>query len=285
MKSKDKQDQIDKLRIIILQTLEYLIEHYTGSFVLDNYDPSRAYFLQEKKQVETYYKQGRLDRIKAKLATFTQNLCLDKDITYQHYIEERTGYRIDLYDELKDRANKILHNGIITNIEELADIEFMILLYRNDPNSSIDVNLYQNMLDRYKEANVSQVKVQRLYTQEEVFDINDRTLKGSFDNELKRQQGLIYKVDSPNGKNWVALHDSGKNEFALTYLIVCADGSSGSVYSAKGKNLPIKAYWKNDSTILIETSNNYETLESYKRITTKSSNISIRYIDNSAFAG
>lgn len=285
MKSKNKQEELDKQRIIILQTLEYLIEHYTGSFVLDDYDPSREYYLQEKNQVETYYKERRLDRIKAKLAKFTQSLCLNKDIMYQHYIEERTGYRIDLYDELQGRTNKILHNGIITNMEELADIEFMILICENNPNSSIDKNLCQNLLDRYYEVDVDQLKVSKLYTQKEVSDINNRKLENQSYNELKIEQGLIYKVDSPNCKNWIALHNSGKNEFALTYLVAGVDGGSGSVYSAKGEHLTIKAYWENDSTILIETSNKYKTLECYKKITTKSSNISIKYIENSAFTG
>jgi hypothetical protein len=48
MISKDKQEELDTHRIIILQTLGYLIEHYTGSFVLDDYDPGKEYYIQEK---------------------------------------------------------------------------------------------------------------------------------------------------------------------------------------------------------------------------------------------
>jgi hypothetical protein len=287
MKSKNKQEELDKQRAIILQTLEYLIEHYTGFFVLDNYDPSKEYYLQEKKQVEKYYKERRLDRITAKLANFTQYLYLKRDIMYQHYIEEKTGHRIDLYEDLRARTNKIIQNGIISSIEEFADIEFMI--GRDESNSSFDKNLLQNILDKYQEANAGQVKVPRLYTQKEILvdaldnseisDINNTKLKDQFYGELKTEQGLIYKINSPNGKNWIALHTSGKNEFTLTYLVVGVDGGSGSAYSAKGENLKIKAYWEDDSTILIETLEKYEVINRYQKITTKTSDINIKYIN------
>lgn len=277
MKSKKKQEELDKQRILVLQILEYLIEHYTGSFVLDDYDLSREYYLQEKNQVEKYYNERRLDKIKAKLAKFIHSLCRYKNIEYTHYIEETTGYRINLYNEIQGRTNKILQNGIIANTEELADIEYMILLCENDPNSSFDKNLYQNLLNRYHKFDESNFIDS--YIKKKVPDINYTKSENQSDKELKIEKGLIYKINSPNSKNWIALYTSGKNEFALTYLVVGVDGGNASVYSAKGENLIINAYWENDSTIVIETSNKYKTSNCYKKITTKSSNISIKYID------
>jgi hypothetical protein len=149
MKSKNKQEELDKQKVIILQTLEYLIENYTGFFVLDDYDPNKEYYLQEKNQVEKHYKERRLDRISAKLANFTQDLYLKTDMMYQHHIEEKTGHRIDLYDDLRVKTNKVIQNGLISGIEEFAGMEFMILTCKNDPDSSFDKSLLQNILDKY----------------------------------------------------------------------------------------------------------------------------------------
>lgn len=269
MRSKDKREELDRLRIIILQTLEYMIEHYTGSFVLDDYDPSKEYYLQEKKQVEKYYKERRLERMRAKLANFTQDLYLKRDTIYQYHIEEKTGHRIDLYENLRVRTNKIIQNGIINNKEEFTDIEFMIFVCRNESNSLFDEKILQNILDKYQETNGGQMKVPKLYNHNQILS-----------DDIKIEEGLIYKVNSPNSKNWIALYTSGKNEFALTYLVAGVDGGSGSVYCAKGEGENIKAEWENDFTIIIETDKKYEILSCYRKITTKNSNIRINYIDN-----
>jgi hypothetical protein len=130
------------------------------------------------------------------------------------------------------------------------------------------------------------VKVPRLYTQKEIlvnadnseiFDINKTKLKDQSYNELKTEQGLIYKVNSPNGKNWITLYTNCKNGFAITYLVVGVDRGSGSVYSAKSENLMIKADWEDDSTILIETFEKHEALNRYQKITAKTPNINIKY--------
>jgi hypothetical protein len=267
MKSKIGQEELDRQRVIILQTLEYMIECYTGFFVFDDYDPSKEYYLQEKNRIEIYYKQRRLDRLKAKLTGFMQVLYSKKDVKYQHYIEEKTGHHIDLYDDLRVRAARIVQNGIISSMEESTDIEFMILICSRGFSSSFDINLMQNMLDKYQEVNIGQIRESNLYTHEEIFV-----------SKLKLEQGLIYRVNSPNNKNWIALYTSGKNEFALTYLVAGVDGGNGSVFCAKGKDLNIKAEWENDYTIVIETFQKHEILNCYKKITTKNSNINIKYI-------
>lgn len=274
MKSKSKQEELFKQRAIVLQTLEFLMENYTGFFVLDDYDSSKEHYLQEKDQVEKYYKERRLDRITAKLANLTHYLYFKRDRTYQHYIKEKTGYQIDLYKNLRVKIDEVIQRGMIFSLEEFLDVEFMVQMFENDPNASCDKALLQSMLDSYQNAH----RVYK-YDNSETFDVSNLEPKDQYHSEEIKEKGLIYKVNSPNRRNWMSLHTSGKGEYALTYLVVGVDGGSGTVYCAKGKDLKIKADWEDDYTILIETLGKYEVLNCYRRITTRRSNISIQYVE------
>lgn len=287
MKSNTKQEALDKQRLIALETLEYLIVNYTGLFVVDDYDSTKEYYVHEKSQVEKYYKERRLNRITAKLEHFIRYLSFKKDIMYSRYIEEKTGHRIDLYPELRARINKIVHNGNISSIEEFADVEFMIRICKNAPDSSFDEVLLQSMLDDYQEANVFQTEILKTYGQEAVLfkiidsrEVSDMDLTKFMDQSNvapEPEPGLIYKVNSPNSRNWIKLFTSGKDPFALTYLVAGVDGGSGTVYCAKGKNLKIRADWEDDTTIKIEAPEEYETTERCQKIATRTSTINIKY--------
>jgi hypothetical protein len=128
--------------------------------------------------------------MRTKLANFTQHLYLKKDTMYQHHIEEKTGHRIDLYEDLRVRTNKIIQNGTIKNKGEFTDVEFMIFVCRNESNRSFDEKMLQNILDKYQETNGGQMKMPKLYIHNEILA-----------DDIKIEEGLVYKVNSPNSKN------------------------------------------------------------------------------------
>ncbi|RDC54392.1 hypothetical protein DU508_21980 [Pedobacter chinensis] len=289
MTFKEKPEELDKYRHIIIVTLDYLIENYTGFLVFDDYDAGKEYYLQEKNQVEKYYEQRRLDRIKSKLAKLTQNLYFRRDINYQNHIKEQTGYSIDLYDDLHLKINQIIQKGKISDADEFRDVHFMNQIREKEANKSFDTNHLNDLIDKYKEDIFSQtghfrIDFQKELTEDDVvekkiFMVNNKQLTEEAYDKLRKDQGLLYKVNSPNRKNWIELQSNGKNECALTYIVIGVDGGSGSIYCVKGENLPIKAYWIDDSTILIETKK-YETLNRYQKVSTKNTVINIKYIDN-----
>lgn len=148
MKSIEKQESLDKYRTLIMATIDFLIENYSGSLVFDDYDFSKEYYVQERNQAEKYYANRRLDRLVPKLAALTKNLYYKIDLDYQHYIKEKTGYGIDLYNDLRLRIKQIIENEGICNEDEQMDMHFMIQLCKKNPAESfVSINYKLFLID------------------------------------------------------------------------------------------------------------------------------------------
>lgn len=68
--------------------------------------------------------------------------------------------------------------------------------------------------------------------------------------------GPLPGTTSPNGKCRVRIQKDDTGIHALTCVVIILGGGSGTLYCAKGENLPIQVYWKDDSTIVINTGKN-----------------------------
>jgi hypothetical protein len=71
---------------------------------------------------------------------------------------------------------------------------------------------------------------------------------------------------------------NGINEYALTEVSIVLKGGSGCIYCAKGSSLPIKAYWKVNSTVVIETKEEYTTHTKYSTVSSYEDIVKIEYI-------
>src|ERR1044071_6243358 len=68
----------------------------------------------------------------------------------------------------------------------------------------------------------------------------------------------IQKEYSPDKSKNVEVYEAGLDSIECTTQVMLNFKNSGSgVYSLQGINKGVKAYWKNNSTIVIETSKNY----------------------------
>lgn len=63
LKRDEKQEQLKRKMTVVSATLDYLIVHYVGEMISDNFDPSKDYYEQQKVQAEKYFKLRRLDRL------------------------------------------------------------------------------------------------------------------------------------------------------------------------------------------------------------------------------
>jgi len=121
-----KQTELQRHRTILLATLNYLEQHFGGSFVCDQYDPATEYYQQQKIQTEKYFKQRRLDRLQQRLASLTEGLQSRADLNFASYIKEKTGYDIDIFDVLRKRVAAIVEQNEIRSQKEFNDIGKML---------------------------------------------------------------------------------------------------------------------------------------------------------------
>ena len=88
------------------------------------------------------------------------------------------------------------------------------------------------------------------------------------------------EATSPDGKRHlrVTQWSSGKN--ASTYVTVHFPTANGSVYALNGICTDIKAWWKDNSTIVIETKKEYEANTQSKQVRSFDDVITIEYIEH-----
>ena len=129
MTREQKQTELQRHRTILLATLDYLEQHFGGSFVVDEVDFIAEYYQQQKLQTEKYFKQRRLDRLQQQLARLIKGLQSGKGLDFTLYIKEKSGYDIDIFEDLKKRVAAIIAQNEIRSQKELSDINQMLYLY------------------------------------------------------------------------------------------------------------------------------------------------------------
>jgi hypothetical protein len=287
MTSKEKQVELDKHRILLNATLDYLIEHYTGFLVLDESDYALEHYVQERNQSEKYFKERRLDRLKAKLNRLTDILSHARDLGFSRYLENKTGYTVDLFGDIRLRVNELIKGKDAPFLHHRRDLEFMISLTETYPDELFDHQVLGAWIKKINESLPAPVKMLSPAEYKEMSDSDDNLEKQAYINgkrvtneayeKLMKPSGLRQKALSPNLLNYAELYSTGKINCELTYVVIGVSSGSGTIYLTKGDTLPMAIYWEDDYTIVIETSKDYDVWEQFNKITTRDTVIYVKY--------
>lgn len=275
MKNIPNKLQLEIQKEHLVHTLDFLIAHYTGYFVLDNYDSQKQYYIQEKAEVEKFFTQGNLTALNTLLKKFQKNLYLKRDENYPAYMERVAAAPLVLYKELSKSIRRICAQKKVLNEEDALEIEFLTKIYKSTANQKYDIDKLNEYVDSYRKM-PNKIVIRNVLKTE----IDSSTML--WDDTLSKQNPS--RKNSPNGKNWIELNKSGREEHALTYIVAGVDGSNGPVYSIKGKGEKIKFDWADDSTIVIHTFSEYESIMSTGILKTKHSKIYIKYVFEESFS-
>jgi len=139
-----KQTELERHRALLLATLDYLEQRLGGSFVCDDYDPVSEYYQQQKIQTEQYFKQRRLVRLRQRLSSHFKGLQNRVDLNFASYLKEKTGYEIDLFDDLRKRVDAIVAQNEIRSQSELNDIGTMLHIYQESAANGKERKYYAN---------------------------------------------------------------------------------------------------------------------------------------------
>ena len=143
MTPEQKNSELKKHKDIILATIDYIIEGIEVGLTHDQFDTIVGYYQQQKQQTEKYYQGNRLDRLQQRLYSLTEYLRRRSDLSFASYIKEKTGYYIDIYENVRRRVNTIIEQNQIKNKKELDDVGIMLNVYKQHP-------VYQDKIDILK---------------------------------------------------------------------------------------------------------------------------------------
>lgn len=294
-----KQAELDKYRILLFAILDYHLKYYTGSIVFDEWDPSVDYYLREKRQTEKDYREFRLDILEQRFNKFVQRLRDYVDLNFGSYVKEYTGYEMDIYEDLRHEITAIISKGKVENNEELVSVDLMIQVYRGTAVRKEQIDLLTNLIDEFAKSKKSNrvirksdaevkhaiVQIKTPPPTREYATIADTTgtVKKLSEEEFmgfQRKRGVLSSPE--NIGRQIAIKACGVGENAHTEVSIALKGGSGCIYCVKGENPLIKAYWKNNSTVVIETKKEYVADIRHNQISSFEDVVKIEYIESLA---
>jgi ribosomal protein L31E len=241
--------ELMQLKEITIAIIDYYAQKEAGKMVWDGEDVLLESAVREKNKAEIYFVLGEEENLK-KLFFEKIRYNVPND-SVNVFIKSSTGYDIDVYAEAKRNAELILKQNKIVTKEDAENARLVLRIYKNDIGIQGKTDSLKNLVNKYYE---------QLYS-------NEKKSTKPHSSLVKYYHKEIADIASPNGKYSVSIAESGpdkeKAQTSITLNIEKAGGSS--IYYAKGTDLNIKAYWKNNNHLIIETKKSYEALHEGRR--------------------
>lgn len=296
----EKQTELEKNRILLLATLDYHLEHYIGSMVFDQWDPATDFYLQEKKETEKDYQEFRLEMLQQRLGKFVRRLRDRTDLNFEGYIKEHTGYEIDIFKELRRDVATIVSKRKIEDDGELRSVDLMIQVFQSKSVGKEQIDLLIDLTDEFAKRKhpvkivgeaafsevkhvIVQLKVPHPDSESTVTTDTGGTSRTIGEVEfatLQRNNGVLSEHRSPDSLRKIMTRTNGVEKNALTEVSIMLKGGSGCIFCARGLSLPIKAYWKNNSTVVIETKKEYSVEIKHHTVSSFEDVVKIEYMES-----
>jgi len=278
-----KTSESEKYKILVLATLDYLIDRHTGEFVCDGFDPVTQYFEEQKVQAEKYRHRGQPKKLMQQLERLVEGLRHRMDFEFEIYIIERTGYDLDLFADLKSFGEKIVLDGKIYNETQSRKVIELIRLYNQQNSDDKKKERLEKILSGYygkpadrRALNQGKTKVVKTEEKEGIITETIQVSFGSGPGHSEQREVL-----SPDGMRRLFISEyTGKDEsYAVTSVNISFKTSSGGIYAVKGIHPDINAFWRNNNTVVIETSKSYTGLMQHRLVQSFQDVIQIEYVE------
>jgi hypothetical protein len=274
----NSKEERERNKKVLLATLNYLLQYHSGDMVFDDYSPSKQWYLSEIKQTKIDIAKYRSKQIRRRLDMHISLLRQRYDLGLNEFIRENTGYDIDIYEQFKANAMPIILKGSIV-YNDVYQIERYLKAYEMVPEEQKNVQLLKVLLERYEDGLSSLLVDDDFVTVEGCIVVQGKNIRtmNPADYDKFRQESLLCEETAPNRSYKISIETTGKGQHASTYANISLSGIVGGVYGAKGEKLPIKAHWKDDHNVIIETKEHYEIIFKYKQVTSYGKVVNIEY--------
>lgn len=283
MTPEQKQSELLRHHEILLATMDYFISIHGASFVLDNENHIRDHYERQKNQIDKYYKQLRLDRLQQKLASITTGLQNRADLAYAPYIKQKTGYDIDIFEDLRKRFGVIIEQNEIRNQAELNEVASMLHFFQETSAEGKEVEILRKLISNYsqqmqekagKRKTERSKVISRVEKDDGTMEVTVEVSTGPKPKHYEEQVAI-----SPDKKRRLRVAQWSDSKHASTYVAIEFPTSSGAVYGLSGIYPDLKAWWKDNSTIVIETKKEYTANTQHKLVRSFEDVIAIEYIE------
>lgn len=283
MTPEEKQSELLRNREILLATIDYFISLHGASFVLDGEDHLTEHYERQKPQIEKYYKQHRLDRLQQKLASLTTGLQSRTDLAFAPYIKEKTGYDIDIFEDLRKRFAIIIEQNEIRNQTELNEAGSMLHFFHVTAAEGEEVKKLRKLISNYsqqmqetsgKRKNERSKVINRIEKEDGTLEVTVEVSTGPKPKHYEEQVAI-----SPDRKRRLRVAQWSDGKHASTYVTVEFPTSCGAVYGLSGIYPDVKAWWKDNSKIVIEIKKEYTANTQHKQVRSFDDVIAIEYIE------
>jgi hypothetical protein len=264
----DKKER-EKNKAILLAVLNYLLEYHSDDIIFDDFSPSKQRYLSELRQTEFDILNYRSNKIKRRLDIHLMLLRNKYDLQVSTYIRENTDYDIDIYEEYKTQILHVILKGQIED-NDIYPVERYLKAYRADPQEHERINLLKVLL-REREVKLSGATDPDGSSNHEVIFISVGN------SNVNDKNWLLYDIMSPDGNNKLSVQFNGKGITSITYVDISLKGGTGAICMFQGEKLPIKAYWKSDSHIIIEHEKEYTVMSKYNVVSSYGEKVIIEY--------
>lgn len=278
MISKRKQAALDKHRSIILAILSYFIEREGGNMVYDGHDPIAQIYLEQQVQAEKYYQEQKLDRLQYHLKRLSKTLANMVDFDSESYIKEKTGYEIDIFGALHQQTTLMLAQNEILNEKEFgACLSMLHYEEHHKSNKEVKAKLETLIHSYFPKHNQKETGYTKIISKVEKDGIEE--IRAVITSGPEPKLWEIEEIVSPDGKRHIQLSRRSDGKHHLTSLSVQFKETSGVIYEASGIYPAIKAYWKDNQTIVVSTKKAYQPNTQYRQLSHYNDSISIEYIE------
>lgn len=128
-----KDNELDKYRDIITAGIDYMIKCYSSAPVethdrkLVNFaEELGSYFSDLKSYVVLLHRKNRLTSLKKVFRDISEPTIASNDMNYQTFIENETGYKIDLFNKLLSKIDTFINTGKINTDTQYRNIATFI---------------------------------------------------------------------------------------------------------------------------------------------------------------
>ncbi len=269
MRSKEKETLLKRERDIVLAAIDYEDEDFRMHIKFDGAErPDSGHSRYLKQEVETCYKEGNLKKLQKIFSYIKASARMSGETWFGPYIKEKTGFDINIFENLQQQVNKILQQQIIRTENEYHDAIAMTSLWRRAPGDKMHMDELSKLCDSYSKK------------------IANRKPSGR--NNVVATTIWFQNVsvfDSPDNRRRLILaeNDADINN-PLTQISIRFDHTDrkialGTIYIACGINLHIKPHWKDNNTVLIETKKEYPVALKYRQVESYHDLVTIEYIE------
>jgi len=277
MTPEQRQTALQRHRAILLATLDYLLAKNGGSIVFDQIDTIAEYYEQQRLQVEKYYTARKLTNLQQQLSRLTRGLQNRTDLAFAVYIKEKTGYEIDIFEDLRKRVDAIIAHGAIKSEKESNDVGNLLQFYQQTSADSLLIDRLQELHMKYHH---SPDRKSKGYTEitSTVEQDGVKIVDVSYSTGPKPKHYVEEETMSPDGKRRLRVVRWGDGKNATTFVSIIFPTASGGIYGAPGIHPEVKAFWKDNATIVIELPKNIPTHTQHKEVRSFEDVIAIEYI-------